>query len=232
MRVPPRVRNRYVLLAGLLTFAAAAWLAIAWLSHWLVLSEPLAKADAIVVLGGQTPIRALEAARIYHQGWAAEVWLTYPPETVEERELASQGVGYVREHEYSRRVLEKAGVPAGAIQALENPTINTEEEVRELSKRLAARGQHRLIIVTSKAHTRRVRIIWRMLAAEGLEAVVRYAPADPFSGNDWWKNSSDVLIVAREVGGIANAWLGFPLKPRRAEEVPSAAVGRSQAAGR
>ena len=46
------------------------------LGSWVVVADPLVKADAIVVFGGQLPFRAMEAAAIYHEGWAPEVWVT------------------------------------------------------------------------------------------------------------------------------------------------------------
>ncbi len=45
---------------------------------WLVREDPLEQATAIAVLSGNIPIRALEAARLYHDGCAKEIWLTHP----------------------------------------------------------------------------------------------------------------------------------------------------------
>ncbi|HUN60878.1 MAG TPA: hypothetical protein VMU53_02760, partial [Candidatus Sulfotelmatobacter sp.] len=38
--------------------------------RWLVAEDPLRKADAIAVLSGRMPSRALEAARVYKEGYA------------------------------------------------------------------------------------------------------------------------------------------------------------------
>ena len=43
---------------------------------WLVVEDPLEHAQAIVVLSGRMPMRALEAAKLYNAGYAPEVWLT------------------------------------------------------------------------------------------------------------------------------------------------------------
>ena len=61
-----------VLLAGLLVFLNVG--------RWLVSEDPLQKADAIAVLSGRMPSRALEAARVYKQGYASRVWLTHSTE--------------------------------------------------------------------------------------------------------------------------------------------------------
>src|SRR2546421_12450807 len=58
--------------------------------RWLVAEDPLGKASAIVVLSGAMPMRALEAATLYRDGYAPEVWLTHstdPAETLEEMDI-------------------------------------------------------------------------------------------------------------------------------------------------
>ena len=44
--------------------------------RWLIVEDPLDKAQAIVVLSGGMPIRALEAARLYNAGLGPQIWLT------------------------------------------------------------------------------------------------------------------------------------------------------------
>src|SRR3974377_2180646 len=57
-------------------------LAMAFLNvgRWLVVDDPLRKATAIAVLSGGMPARALEAARVYRQGYARRLWLTHSTE--------------------------------------------------------------------------------------------------------------------------------------------------------
>src|SRR5260370_41882838 len=57
------------------------------LGRWLVVEDPLVKAQAIVVLSGAMPLRAIEAAKLYREGYAPKIWLTHstePGETLEE----------------------------------------------------------------------------------------------------------------------------------------------------
>lgn len=54
---------------------AAVW-GLTHVGYWLVVADPLEHADAVVVLGGGIPFRAVEAATIYRQRWAREIWLT------------------------------------------------------------------------------------------------------------------------------------------------------------
>jgi len=70
-----------------------------------------------------------------------------------------------------------------------------------------------VIIVTSKPHTRRVRLIWHKRVGNDPRLIIRYVSDDPFDAAHWWRKTSDALDVVREWLGIANAWAGFPLHP-------------------
>jgi uncharacterized SAM-binding protein YcdF (DUF218 family) len=182
---------------------------------WLSVEDTLQPADAIVVLGGHLPFRAMEAAAIFKQGWASEVWVTRPEPTVESKTLEKLDIGFVPEDVYSVRVLIRYGVSSSAVRVIDGDITNTEDEVRATLRMLHETGKTRSILVTSKYHGRRTKIIWGALAPPDLKATVRFTPDDPFDPKRWWQNSSDALAVTREIGGIINAETGFRLKPRR-----------------
>src|SRR5712692_7626054 len=71
-------------------------LGVIQIGYWLMVEDPLQPARAVVVLGGQVPFRAIEAARIYQQGLAPEVWLTRGASSAEPA-FNRLGVAYVRE---------------------------------------------------------------------------------------------------------------------------------------
>ena len=62
-----------------LVFITLATLAARALGHWLVLEDPLARAPIIVGPNGSFPHPATEAAFLYRQEWAPEIWLTLVP---------------------------------------------------------------------------------------------------------------------------------------------------------
>jgi len=82
-----------------------------------------------------------------------------------------------------------------------------------VSEALEAGKGTSVIIVTTKVHTRRVRILWNRLAAGRGQAVIRAASDDPFDPRRWWRTTGDALDVVREFLGILNAWAGLPLRP-------------------
>src|SRR6266403_4328189 len=150
---------------GVLLFAIISCLAVVALiillgvGRWLVVEDPLEKAQAIVVLSGRMPMRAQEAARLYNAGWAPQVWLTRSVEPA--ASLQEMHIAYIGEDFFNSRVLMHEGVPSNAIHVLEQPINNTADEVAVIAAELERERGSAVIIVTTKAHTRRVRALWR-----------------------------------------------------------------------
>lgn len=211
--VPPRNGRKVILGAVSCVLLALAVVVFFGVGRWLVVEDPVGKARAIAVLSGRMPVRAMEAAKLYREGYAPEVWLTHTSEPGES--LKSMGIPFEGEDVYNTRVLVHEGVPAGAIHVLEPPIVNTADEVRVISDALGREKDRSVILVTSKPHTRRVRLLWRKLAPAECRAIVRAAAEDPFDTRHWWRSSGDALDVVREVLGIMNAWAGLPLTRTR-----------------
>lgn len=211
--VPQPNRRKFILAALACTLLVLGLVAFFGVGRWLVVVDPVGKARAIAVLSGGLPLRALEAAKLYREGYAPEVWLTHTSEPGES--LKAMGIPFDGEEIYSARVLTHQGVPAGAIHVLEPPIVNTADEVRVISKALEHEKDCSIILATSKPHTRRVRLLWQKLAPGECRAIVRAASEDPFDPRHWWHNTGDALDVVREVLGIVNAWAGLPLTRAR-----------------
>jgi uncharacterized SAM-binding protein YcdF (DUF218 family) len=208
-----RRRSLRLLLAVCCGSVLLGWAFFFCLGRWLVVEDPLVKAQAIAVLSGGMPLRALEAARLYRKGYAREIWLTRsrePAATLEE-----MGIPFAGEDYYNARVLIHEGVPQEAIRILEPPIVNTADEIRVIASALEREKDRSVILVTTKAHTRRAGLLWRKLALNRGHAIVRAASGDPFDPRHWWRNTSDALDVVREILGLVNAWAGLPLRPAR-----------------
>jgi uncharacterized SAM-binding protein YcdF (DUF218 family) len=180
--------------------------------RWLVHEDSLQQAQAIVVLSGGMPIRALEAAKIYHEGYAHEIWLTRPAEP--RASLEALGIPFEGEEDDNKQVLIHEGVPPEAIRILDPPIYNTADEIRDIASSMNASGAHVVIVVTTKAHTRRVRALWNKLARGSEKIIVRAAAEDSFDPAHWWRTSGGALDVVREILGLLNVWAGLPLRPQ------------------
>ncbi len=214
-----RTKIRCVASYGLLGIPAVVIAFFLWsvirVGHWLVVEDPLEPSRAIVVLGGHLPFRAIEAARIYQRGLAPEIWLTEGARPAEQAALRKLGILYIPEEIYNLEALERMGVPRQSIHLLGDRPRNTAEEILLVARELKKAGGGRLILVTSKPHSRRVKATWRALVGDAPQAEVRYAVDEPYDPSHWWKNSDDALAVSREVFGLLNVWAGFPVRPDR-----------------
>jgi uncharacterized SAM-binding protein YcdF (DUF218 family) len=221
--VTATARSRFLHTAALILVVGVftAWLlAFRGIGRWLDCEDRLAPADAIVVLSGGLPWRAEEAAKVYQSGYAHEIWVSRPDSPA--AALAEMGVHYINEDEYDREILIHEGVPDSAIHVFPDAIVDTEQEVEEIAREMQQQGKARVIIVSSPYHTRRVRKLWRELVTRdqapsqnggALQAIVHGAPEDPFDANHWWRTTRDAFSVAHELMGLANAWMGLPIRP-------------------
>lgn len=202
-------KRRLVLIV--LMVAGAAVIAFRGAGRWLVREDPIAPADAIVVLSGAMPYRAEGAADLYREGYAPEVWVTRSESP--RQKLSEMGIRFVGEEDYSEQVLVHQGVPASAIRILPDEIVNTEEEIDEITREMRNRVKSRVIIVTSPPHTRRVKTLWTKLASPNQISIVESASEDPFDRDHWWRNTRDAYAVVREFMGLMNAWAGLTVRP-------------------
>ncbi len=206
-----RNRGRAIAAAALLLLIVLGVAAFRGVGRWLVVEDPLDHVDAIAVLSGGLPDRALEAAKIFRQGMAPQVWLTRPANPA--AELDKMGISFEGEEGYSHAILIHEGVPESAIRILTPEIVNTEDEERAIIAEMQSTKAARVIIVTSPPHTRRVRALWRRVAPAGLALIVRSASEDDYDANHWWRTTRDSLSVMREIMGLLNVWAGLPVRP-------------------
>lgn len=181
-----------------LAFLAVAWF-LSYGGRYLQHEDALQKADAIYVLAGTRAVRPLEAVDLYHAGYAPLVVLS--PGIVEPAEnlLRNRGVRFPREDELQREALVQSGIPAGSVLAIGGDVDNTAQEANQLRALVQARGWRRVIIVTSKYHTRRAAFAFRRgLEGTGAQVVMRSSRYDGSDPAWWWRRRSDFRFVISE----------------------------------
>ena len=196
-----------------------AFVLIRRLGPWLVVNDPLERADCVLVLGGHPPFRAMEAAALYHHDWTQEIWLTQFPRSREEVVLSSMGIDLPPEYVMNRRVLEYAHVPADRISLVDEPSSDTFIELSNTHRRFRQRHPGgTIILVTSRFHARRVKVIWRRIAGRSERACVRTAKELSFVPERWFTDRDHVSQVAHEWFGLLNVWTGNLLKGDRGHQ--------------
>jgi len=188
-----------LILGGLLAvlYAARAPLLCAF-GEWWVVDEPLAKSQAIVVLGGDSRSgdRVRHAVELYRQGWAPLIVLSGPLL----RNDFSEG-------ELMNSEARGMGVPQNAIQVVRSEADSTLEEALVLRRFLAGHKLNRLIVVTSNFHARRSRNIYRaVLGKSGFEVRVSASPDMRFDPRRWWQQREGQKEMVLELLKSFAAW--------------------------
>lgn len=136
------IRRLTLVVAGLALTAGAAWVSFpVWFPKiWrqlLVIDFRPSEADAIVVLGGESQARPVEAARLYRQGVAPLVFIIGTGDTPT-----------------NRRALIEAGVPSDRIM-VETKSRSTLQNADFAKPLLEKAGVRQAVLVTSSFHARR-----------------------------------------------------------------------------
>lgn len=182
------------LLILLAVFALSSPLWFPKLGSFLVVADPLEKADLIEVLGGGDPQRAIVGAKLFKDGWAPRVVTTGEqiPDYIE-------GIGEkITEAELTGKFLSINGVPPRFITVL-NVATSTFEEAKELRNFMEKNRHKSIIVVTTIYHTRRARMVFRKaFNGSGLSVIVRPAEGGKFSVDRWWTREEDMIFVNNE----------------------------------
>ena len=172
-----------------------------WIGMFLVVADPLQKADALVILAGDENERIAAGARLFQAGYSGWFILTDMRLQVPD----SEGV-------YSATVKRKAveqGVPAERVLLVPGPVATTYEEAASLKEFAVSQGFSSLIVVTSPFHTRRARLLLReAFRGAGVTLIVRPALEDGYRAEAWWQNSMDRRLTGLEYVKILAHLLG------------------------
>jgi uncharacterized SAM-binding protein YcdF (DUF218 family) len=169
--------------------AASILLVLVGIGHWLDVSDPLAKADAIVAISGDTGARADSAIALWKQGYAPVLIFSggsSDPESVASAELM-------------KRTALAAGVPAGAI-VVEGTSATTEENAQHVADLMRSRGLRSAILITSPYHQRRAAILFeREFGRAAL--IFRNHPADDpdWDASFWWTSDPQRSLTLLEL---------------------------------
>lgn len=164
-------------------------------ARFLIVKDPLEKADVIVVLsGGRRDERVRQAADLYKEGYAPVVLLSGGEEMM--------GISIP---ELLRRQALAHGISASAL-LFEPGSTSTGEQARNVLLILESRGVRRAIIVTSSYHTRRTRYLFRKTFTRSpVEIRVYPVQHDIFNPVAWWTREQDTESVVLEYIKLALA---------------------------
>jgi uncharacterized SAM-binding protein YcdF (DUF218 family) len=152
--------------------------------------QPLQKADAIIVLGGDTGSRSLAALDLYKRGFAGYVLLT----GIEDMEPAA--VDYYLN--WRAQIFLKSGVEKKTIM-FDSRSRNTWEEANNTFKLMERLRWRHVIVVSDPPHMRRLKLVWdKVFKGSPLKYTLYPSRPEWWSADRWWKKENTVKFVFEE----------------------------------
>ena len=103
-------------------------------------------------------------------------------------------------------ILNMFGVPEDKIFPISvEDAYDTVSEAEAVGRELIKKNWKRVIVTTSKYHTRRADFIWKNLYQNQLKILTVSARTDPYSPENWWTSGRQIRWVMAEYG----AWLYY-----------------------
>ncbi len=158
----------------------------------LVVNEPVASADIIVLSLDSDGAGALEAADLVQSGISKRVAVFMNPPSAEDHELIRRGVPYEDEGAKQIRQLRSLGVTdIVRISTIEGGS--TEGEVQALAPWCDEHRLRSIVFVAARDHSRRSRrVLDRVMKGHPTRVTVQAARYTPFDPDRWWETRRGV----------------------------------------
>jgi uncharacterized SAM-binding protein YcdF (DUF218 family) len=180
------------------------------MGSFLVVDETPGPSDAVVILntGVEFYPRLIQAAEIYRQGLVQKVVFNGNRKTDTLRELESRGFSRSCPwYSDTLRILDMQGVQLEDIIWISaEDAYDTVSEATAVGHELLRLKFSKVIITTSKYHTRRARFIWKKMYENQMIVSMVAAKYDPYDPKSWWKDGRQIRWVLAEYGAWIYYW--------------------------
>jgi uncharacterized SAM-binding protein YcdF (DUF218 family) len=107
----------------------------------------------------------------------------------------------------SLRILSMFGVPKDQVISISaEDAYDTVSEAEIVGTEILQKEFTKIIITTSKFHTRRARFIWNKRFGDALSIRSVSAKTDPYDPKGWWKEGRQIRWVLAEYGAWIYYW--------------------------
>jgi uncharacterized SAM-binding protein YcdF (DUF218 family) len=198
-----------VLTLGVLLYAYSGRI-VKEIGSFLVQTHTPVQSDAVVVLyteGVEYYPRLLEAATLFGEGFAKQVVINGNRKSESLKQIEKAGYSpCCLWFEDAVRILNIMGVSKDRIMAISAEEVyDTFSEAEAVGEVLAEAGVSSMIIVTSKAHTRRAYHIWKKTYPDRFDIRIVGAHNDSYKPDAWWKDGRQIRWTLWEYG----AWVFY-----------------------
>src|SRR5229473_4844743 len=152
----------------------------------LVVNEPVAPADIIVVSPDSGGAGALEAADLVHSGIATRVAVFIDPPSGEDHEFIRRGLPY--EDAGARQIRQLKSLGVTDVVQISRTDVGTEGEGEVLPAWCDQHQFRSVVFVAARDHSRRVRrVLDRVMKGHPTQVTVQPARYSSFDPDRWWE---------------------------------------------
>jgi uncharacterized SAM-binding protein YcdF (DUF218 family) len=157
----------------------------------LVVDEPVAPAEIIVISPESMGGGALEAADLVQSGVATRVAVFAVPPTREDNEFIRRGLPY--EDGAARQIRQLRSLGVTDVVIIPRSDIGTESEGQVLPPWCDQHQVRSIVVVTAKDHSRRLqRVLDRVMKGHPTRVTVQPARYSSFDPDRWWETRDGV----------------------------------------
>lgn len=189
----------FLMLSGLIYLCRTAILTE--LGNYLVLdtSQQMPVADYGIILAGEYPERAIEAATLVREGKINRLIVS--------QNAALRGIGLLKQWKIESRdetsnnmqLLLNLGVPRERVMVSPVAASSTTDEARLMTGWLGGEKiKQRLLIITSAPHSRRAFFVFKSIAGDKVDLAVKPSRFDSFDPHTWWHDRYQLKLVVNE----------------------------------
>jgi hypothetical protein len=208
-----RWRVAAVLLALVVAFVAIEPLrssALRLAGRALVVDEPVATSDVVVISFPTNAMGIFEAADLVKAGFAARVALFRESSDSVQAEFARRGIVYPSGTAVAQQQLALLGVPS--VEEIPFVVEGTEDQGGPLRAWFRQQQIHSAIVVTVPDHSRRLRrVLDRALDGDPIAVAVRVSRYSDFDPNYWWETRGGIRTGVVELQKLAFDIVRHPL---------------------
>ncbi|MCC6848688.1 MAG: YdcF family protein [Deltaproteobacteria bacterium] len=186
----------------------------------LIVDDPPAPVDALVVSMAALRPSALEAARLHRDGIGRRIVIArWQPEALDD-EMRRLGVPWLPPHELAAAMLVQSGVPSTAIELLDDSVDGLNTEIAAVAAWVRRTQPESLLYLTARSHTRRASWMLHRLLAADVRFLVHAPARDAFRPDGWWRSRTGSREVTMEYLRWVNTFALGDLWRREPASVP------------
>jgi uncharacterized SAM-binding protein YcdF (DUF218 family) len=157
----------------------------------LIVNEPVAPADIIVIVAGIAGAGALEAADLVQSGIATRVAVFADPPSGENHEFIRRGLPY--EDGAARQIRQLRWLGVTDVVQIPRTDVGTEGEAQVLPPWCDQHQFQSIVLVAARDHSRRLRrVLDRAMKGHPTRVTVRPARYSNFDPDRWWETRGGV----------------------------------------